>query len=78
MYFNQPIFSLPDLTKMKVSVKVHESVVKKVLKGQSAGILIDALQNQPLTGHRRIGSDGRGERRVAGGIGEGVPDGSLD
>ena len=50
MFYQQPIFNLPDLTKMMVKVKVHESVVKKVTKGLSAGVLIDALPNQPLEG----------------------------
>ncbi|MGL4419288.1 MAG: efflux RND transporter periplasmic adaptor subunit, partial [Gemmataceae bacterium] len=51
MYYQQPIFTLPDLSKMMVKVKVHESVVKKVMKGLPAEILIDALPNQPLLGN---------------------------
>ena len=30
VHFQQTIFSLPDLAKMQIKVKVHESVVKKV------------------------------------------------
>lgn len=50
LYYQQPIFSLPNLSKMLVKVKVHESVVKKVIPGLSADILIDAIPNQPLRG----------------------------
>ena len=32
VYFQQPIFTLPDLDDMQVKLKVHESVVKKVQK----------------------------------------------
>jgi HlyD family secretion protein len=50
LFFQQPIFSLPDLSKMKVKVKIHESVIKKVKPGQKTTITIDALPNVPLTG----------------------------
>jgi HlyD family secretion protein len=50
VYFQQTIFSLPDLSKMQVKVKVHESVVKKVKPGQKAELSIDALPNQTLHG----------------------------
>jgi RND family efflux transporter MFP subunit len=50
LYFQQPIFNLPDLNKMKVKMKVHESVVKKVSVGLSATMKVDALPNQVLNG----------------------------
>jgi RND family efflux transporter MFP subunit len=50
VYFQQPIFSLPDLAKMKVKVQIHESVIKKVKVGQQATIVVDALPNQVLHG----------------------------
>ncbi|WP_088259116.1 efflux RND transporter periplasmic adaptor subunit [Fimbriiglobus ruber] len=50
LFFQQPIFTLPDLDDMQVKLKVHESVVKKVQKGQSATLQVDALPNQVLHG----------------------------
>ncbi|HEV3310910.1 MAG TPA: efflux RND transporter periplasmic adaptor subunit [Chloroflexota bacterium] len=48
--FQQPIFNLPDLSKMKVKMKVHESVVKKVKVDLTATMKLDALSNQVLHG----------------------------
>jgi HlyD family secretion protein len=50
VYFQQPIFTLPDLDNMQVKLKVHESVVKKVVAGQTATMQIEALSNQILHG----------------------------
>jgi RND family efflux transporter MFP subunit len=50
LVFQQPVFTLPDLTRMKVKVKVHESVVKKVRVGQTATMRADALPGQFLHG----------------------------
>lgn len=50
LYYQQPIFSLPDLTRMKVKVRVHESVVKKVKPGLKATIQVDALPQRVLHG----------------------------
>lgn len=50
VYFQQPIFTLPDLDDMQVKMKVHESVVKRVLKGMNATMQIDALPGQVLHG----------------------------
>jgi RND family efflux transporter MFP subunit len=50
LYFQQPIFTLPDLNNMQVSLKVHESVVKKVQKDQQVTMQIEALSNQVLHG----------------------------
>lgn len=50
LYFRQEIFSLPDLTRMRVKLKVHESVIKKVKIGMSATFQIDALPNRILNG----------------------------
>jgi RND family efflux transporter MFP subunit len=49
VFFHQPIFTLPDLDHMKVKVKIHESVIKKINPGQSATLQVDALPNVPLT-----------------------------
>lgn len=43
VFFQQPIFNLPDLEHMKVKVKIHESVIKKIVPGQSATLTVDAL-----------------------------------
>lgn len=51
MVFNQQvIFKLPDLSRMKVKAKVHESQVKKVQKGQKVDISVSSLANQVLHG----------------------------
>lgn len=50
VFYQQPIFSLPDLDHMKVEMKVHESVIKKILVGQSVTMTVDALPNQLLHG----------------------------
>lgn len=50
LVFQQPIFTLPDLNRMKVKMKVHEAVVKKVKVGQTATMRVDALPNQLLGG----------------------------
>lgn len=48
--FQQPIVTLPDLDTMQVKLHVHESVVKKVKKGQAATLQVDALAGQVLHG----------------------------
>lgn len=50
VYFQQPIFKLPDLNNMQVKLKVHESVVKRVIQNQAATMQVDALPNQLLHG----------------------------
>lgn len=50
LYFQQTIFSLPDLSKMRVKMKVHESVVKKVRPGQPVTMTLDALPGRVLNG----------------------------
>lgn len=52
VYFQQPIFTLPDLAHMKVKVKIHESVIKKITPGLSATLHVDALppNHPPLNG----------------------------
>lgn len=46
----QRIFSLPDINKMRVNTKVHESMVRRVQRGLKARIRVDAFPQQPLTG----------------------------
>ncbi len=50
VHFQQKIFSLPDLSQMEVSVKIHESVVKKVRPGQKAEIQVEAYPDRGLHG----------------------------
>jgi RND family efflux transporter MFP subunit len=50
IYFRQTVFTIPDLGRMQVKVKVHESVVKKIKPGLKADIVMDALPNQVLHG----------------------------
>lgn len=44
------IITIPDTTQMTVDVKVHESFVKRIVKGQKARITVDAFPDKPLTG----------------------------
>ncbi len=46
----QSIITIPDMTRMSVLVKIHESSVKKVQKGQRAKIRIDAYPEVDLYG----------------------------
>jgi RND family efflux transporter MFP subunit len=48
--FQQPIVVLPDLNRMQVKMRVHESVVKRVKPGQSATLQVEALGGQVLHG----------------------------
>jgi HlyD family secretion protein len=50
VHFQQTLFSLPDLARMQVKVKIHESMVKKVKPEQKAEIRIDAFPNLVLEG----------------------------
>jgi HlyD family secretion protein len=46
----QKIFSLPDMTKMRVNTKVHESMVDRIKVGRPALIRVDAAVDQVLKG----------------------------
>ena len=46
----QVIITIPDTTQMTVDVKVHESYVKRVVKGQLAEIRVDAFPDKLLKG----------------------------
>jgi RND family efflux transporter MFP subunit len=57
LYYRQEIFTLPDLSRMRVKVKIHESVVKKVRPGMPATMQVDALGGRMLHGTvRKIGT----------------------
>lgn len=46
----QTIITIPDLRRMSVNVKIHESYIKKIKVGQKARITVDAYPDQLLTG----------------------------
>ena len=46
----QKIFSLPDVTHMRVNTKVHESKVDKIVRGLHARIRVDAFPAEQLEG----------------------------
>jgi multidrug resistance efflux pump len=46
----QTIITIPDLRRMSVNVKIHESYIKKIKVGQRARITVDAYPDQQLTG----------------------------
>jgi len=50
IYRDQPVFVLPDMSRMQVKVGVHESLVSKVKPKQKAIVRIDAFSGQSLRG----------------------------
>ncbi len=46
----QAIITIPDMTRMAVNVKIHESYIKKVKKGEKARITVDAFPDDILSG----------------------------
>jgi HlyD family secretion protein len=46
----QAIITIPDMTRMSVNVKIHESYIKKVHRGQKARITVDAFPDDILGG----------------------------
>jgi multidrug resistance efflux pump len=46
----QSIITIPDMSKMSVRVKVHESYIRKVKKGQKARITVDAFADKLIDG----------------------------
>jgi RND family efflux transporter MFP subunit len=48
--FQQPLFQLPELNKMQVKVRVHESKVKKIASGQKTDVRVEAYPNKVLHG----------------------------
>lgn len=50
VYERQPIITIPDPTKMGVTVGVHESHIKKVKRGLKVKITADAFPDDPLSG----------------------------
>src|SRR5262249_22618933 len=50
VHYQQNLFSLPDLAKMQVKVKIHEAMVKKIQVGLKAEIRVESLANTVLHG----------------------------
>jgi RND family efflux transporter MFP subunit len=50
VHYQQTLFSLPDLAKMQVKVKIHEAMVKKVSKGMKAEIRVESYPDAVLHG----------------------------
>jgi RND family efflux transporter MFP subunit len=46
----QAIITIPDMTRMSLRVKIHETYIKKIKKGQTAKITVDAFPDKVLTG----------------------------
>lgn len=46
----QSIITIPDMTKMSVRVKIHETYIKKIKKGQKVRITVDAFPDKALQG----------------------------
>src|SRR5678815_2897252 len=46
----QPIITIPDMTKMAVKVRIHESYIKKIKKGQDVRITVEAFPDKKLMG----------------------------
>lgn len=46
----QPILTIPDMTKMAVKVRIHETYIKKVKKGQKVRITVEAFPDKKLEG----------------------------
>jgi len=46
----QKIFSLPDITQMRVNTKVHESMINMIVPELRARIRVDAFAETPMTG----------------------------
>jgi HlyD family secretion protein len=79
LYNQQPIFSLPDLSKMKVKVKIHESLVKKVRVGMPATLQIEALPNRLLHGKvEKIGTIAQADGWRGGGVKQYETEVSID
>jgi len=47
---HQPILTIPDMTKMAVQVRIHETYIKKVTKGQKVRITVEAFPENKLSG----------------------------
>jgi RND family efflux transporter MFP subunit len=79
LYSQQIIFTLPDLTQMRVKLKVHESVVKRVALDLPCRMQIDALPGINLTGKvTNVGSVAQSDGFRGGGVKEYSVESSID
>lgn len=62
LQYQQPIFSLPDFSKMRANMKIHESQVKKLAVGQKANLRLEAIPDRPLIGTvSKVGTVGQND-----------------
>lgn len=62
LQYQQPIFSLPDFSKMRVTLKIHESQVKKLADEQPAALRLEAIPDRPLSGKvSKVGTVGQND-----------------
>jgi HlyD family secretion protein len=47
---NQTIITIPDMRRMSVTVRIHETYIKKIKKGQKARVTVDAYPDQVMDG----------------------------
>jgi HlyD family secretion protein len=79
LYFQQPIFTLPDLNNMQVKLKIHESVIKKVASGQTATMQVEAVRNLVLHGKvKTVASVAQNDSWRGGGVKEYQTEVSVD
>ncbi|MFK7765860.1 MAG: HlyD family efflux transporter periplasmic adaptor subunit [Mariniblastus sp.] len=50
VYQNQPVFVLPDMSRMEVKLGIHESLVSKIKPGQRAIVRVDAFSSFAMKG----------------------------
>jgi len=50
VFERQPIINLPDVTKMKVACKIHESLIGAIRTGLAARVRVDAYASDPYRG----------------------------
>ncbi|APW61336.1 efflux RND transporter periplasmic adaptor subunit [Paludisphaera borealis] len=48
--YGQKLFSIPDLTSIRVAARIHESIVDQLKPGQTARIRVDAFPNESFSG----------------------------
>lgn len=79
LHFQQPIFTLPDLNKMKVKMKIHESVVKKVQPALLVTMKVEAHSHEVLHGKvLKVASMAQNDEWRGGGVKEYLTEVSIE
>lgn len=50
VYFQQPIFAIPNLSNLKVVVPLHESLIRQVSVGMAVVVHVKGYENDPIAG----------------------------